>query len=257
MTLGNLLKATRINRTIPSLLLITLTAIITQKINLNIFLLGIILILIYSSGGLQNVIKDKDFKLNKNTKFIIIALILTAITISFNNKYLIISTVLWIILSLLYNFTSRKILLLDTTILCITHYFIPTFFSLLMLNQGITQSLKISIPIYLIFWFITPTKNLKEIRKDKLLKYRTIPTQFKNGKTITLIILNITIIPIILTYFILDISNYILLTIPNIILFLSILNILFIKNQEKKALKTTRLFFSYLILNLIILKWLI
>lgn len=257
MTLGNLLKATRINRTIPSLLLIILTTIITQKFSINTFLLGIILILIYSSGGLQNAINDKDFKLNKNTKYIIIILILTATIISLNNKYLIFTTTLWITLSLLYNFTSRKRLLLDTTILCITHYFIPTFFSLLLLNQKITQSLKISIPIYLIFWFITPTKNLKETKKDKLLNYKTIATQFKNGKKITLILLNLSLIPIILTYFILDIQKYIFLTIPNIIIFLSILNILFTKNQEKKALKTTRLFFSYLILNFIFLKWLI
>lgn len=254
--LGNLIKATRINRTLPSILLIVLAISIKKQINPEIFLLGIILILIYSAGGIQNALKDRDFELNKKAKYAPTLLLLIATIISIQNTHLFIANLSWITLSLIYNFKSRKILLLDTTIMSITHYTIPFLFALLILGETLTKSLELSIPIYLIFWLITPTKNLKETEKDKSLEYKTIATEFKNAHKITIILTFLSLIPILSLKFFLKLPNFFFLVFPNIILFFLIIHIQFQRIETKKALRTTRIFFSYLIINLILIKWL-
>lgn len=228
-------------------MLIMLAIAITNKINLEIILFATSMILIYSSAGIQNAIKDKDIFPKKSQKIISAIPIIIAITISFQNIILLISTSLWIILGIAYNTTSRRILFADTTIIAITHYLMPITFSLLLLGKDLYYSLEIGIIFFSLFWFILPIKNLKEIQKDKKLNYKTLPTFLKNGKTITTI--SSIFFMIILMFLQISIEVNIILITTTILLYFT--GVKLIKTNEKKSLEVFRLLFIFSIFTII------
>ncbi|MDA3836519.1 MAG: UbiA family prenyltransferase [Nanoarchaeota archaeon] len=253
--LYKIIKSTRILRTIPSILLILLGFIIAKNQEPALIILAICLILIYSAGSIQNAIKDQDFPISKKTKIIAITFVITAIILSLKNYLLLVATLSWILLGFIYNTLSRKILLADTTIMSITHYFIPIFCSLLISGANIIYSLKISGTICLIFWLITPSKNLKETDKDAELKYKTLPTTKKNGATITRVLLWLSLPAMIIPFFILNLHNVYLQIIPISALLYGISIRYFQLKKEKRAMITIRismiLFLIVLILTIL------
>lgn len=246
----NSIKATRITRTFPSLLLIILACSISNKWNLEIIFLGISLLLIYSFAGIQNALKDKDHEVTKETKIISFIPLFIALIISTLNIWIFIASVSWILLGIFYNTKSRKILFLDTTILGITHYFLPLFTSLVLLENSIGSSFKTAIPIYLITWFILPIKNLKETKKDEKLGYKTLTTKYKNGKEITIISFVSSIFLLIAYLYSIGTSFFYIefIAIIYLVVLISIRT-----EQEKLTLKLTRLLFLIFFFILIII----
>ncbi len=217
----NLIKSTRINRIFPTISLILFGAALANKINLDILILSTCSILLYASGGILNAIKDKDYVLPKYSKIITIILPIITILISLQNKIILFATISWIIIGFLYNMASRKILFLDNTLICITHHFIPVFFSLILLGMNIKNSLFIGTYVYLVFWFLAPIKNLNGIEKDKKLGYKTIPSTYLRGKEITLFLYYISFILMIPAYFIFKLNPiYLILLCVLFLLFL-------------------------------------
>jgi 4-hydroxybenzoate polyprenyltransferase len=203
----NLFRSARIERTFPSISLIIFACAISEKINKEIYLLSLCLILLYASGGILNAIKDKDYELPPYSKIIIYILPIITLIISLNNSKIFLASLIWVIFGFAYNLTSRKILLADTSIMSLTHYFIPVFFSLWILGMNIMPAIEISTLIYATFWLIIPLKNLNGINKDKKLGYKTLTTLSKQGKKITIILYYLSFILISYFYYFLELKK--------------------------------------------------
>ena len=217
----NLFRSARIERTFPSLTLIIFACALVGKINKEIYLLSICLILLYVPGGILNALKDKDYELPPYSKIFIYLLPLIALIISIQNKILFLATISWIITGFIYNVASRKILFLDNTFICMTHHFIPVFFSLIILGHTLQNSIFIGTYVYLVFWFLAPIKNLNGIKKDIKLKYKTVPSTYIKGKQITFLLYYASFILMIPAYFIFELNfRYLILLCVLFILFL-------------------------------------
>ena len=248
MKILRMIKESRIERTFPSIMMILFSLAIIGRFDKDIIFLTLSMVLIYSSAGIHNSIKDKNLMISDRYRYIYIIPIMIALIISIQNIILIIASLLWIILGLSYNTISRKILLADSIILSITHYAIPTIFSLLLLGESIQGSLRFGTIFFLTFMFVTPVKNLKETDEDKKLDYRTLPTIFKNGKELTIISsLFFMIISIIIQA---SFNVNIILIIISFILYISGIKLI-IDSYEKKSLKIFRLLFIFFIFSLI------
>jgi len=246
----NLLIATRVTRTFPSISLIFFASAFAQKITTEIYLLSIILVLLYIPGGILNAIKDKDYSLPRYSKTIVILLPIIALIISSYSLKLFLAAIAWIIFGFIYNVLSRKIILLDSSTLCVTHYFIPTFFTLMILGINLTTAFLIAFQMYMTVWFICPVKNLKGIKEDQSLGYKTLATSFENGEKITKVLFHLSIIPILISLFFYNL-NFISLV------FLSMLTIIYlfahkiIKIKDKNiALRMARLNVAFFALSL-------
>ena len=226
----NLIKATRINRTLPSISLILFACSLMNAINKEIYSLMGICFLLYAPGGILNAIKDKDYSLPKYSKILVFLLPAIAIIISLSNNLLLIATISWIIFGFIYNVLSRKILLLDTTAICLTHHFIPVFFSLLILGAKLELAINSSLYVYSVFWFLAPIKNLNGIEKDRELKYQTLPANYRHGKIITIILYYISFLVMTLAYFLFELNS--LYTI-----FLGLLLLLFLVSKKTFSMK--------------------
>jgi 4-hydroxybenzoate polyprenyltransferase len=251
--LRQLAKATRIYRIFPTLAIILLAANTTSTLNKEIFLLATISTLIYSAISIQNAIKDKDYQLPKYSNKIIIAILLISLAISLTNKILLLTLLAWITLGLIYNTTSRKILLADTTILAITHYTLPYLSTLLLLNIDPTTTIKQTTTIFVIFFLLTPIKNLKGIKEDKKRKYKTLATIYpKKGKTITLTLFLLSIILMTASHPLFGTTRiFLILTIPLLIL-AAMISTYIIQNNTTTALKLNRILSLTFITSLII-----
>lgn len=237
--LKNLLKATRIERSLIPVSFIFLACAIANKINFQIFLLITICILIYVSGGLLNARIDKDFKLKKDL-FSISALILIALLISVGGKILLLSTIMWVIFSFIYNKLSRKILLADSIILSITHCLIPFIIASIILDnfQGAFQ---IGIFFFLSINLIIPMKNLKGKEEDKKRNYKNLLTKFENGRAITLFLYFLYFPLIFSTQFIFNLGNIFLIFSTIIFLFYIFSIYLLNRNQDSQTYSMARL----------------
>ena len=207
MNVKNILLSTRIYRTLPTLLIILVSSSFAGYINLDLLILALASLLIYSAAGIQNAINDSDYSLDKNSRYVIYLFFILALIFSFYNKIILITAILWIVLGLLYNTLARYILLGDSTIIAITHFALPSFSSSLLLGLDFQFSLKLSLFFFLIFWFIIPSKNIKDLKSDKKRGYKTLTTLFSNGILITTIFKEIFFIFVFLSYFILELTE--------------------------------------------------
>jgi len=228
----NLFLATRIERSFPLISLVIFSCAFMGKINKEIYLLSICLVLLYSAGGILNALKDKDYELPKYTKGILFIFLIIVLFISTKSQKILLASIAWIVIGITYNLFSRKILLADTTLMGITHYFIPMFFSLLILGEKINISFEISTIIYLTYWLIIPLKNLNDMKKDKNLGYITLPTVSKHGSKITILLYYLSFILIISLYKFLQLNKlYLIMLIPLGIMYLITGKLLSFKNK--------------------------
>lgn len=235
------LKSTRLIRTLIPLSFIFLTTATANTINTEIIILSISCILLYASGGILNATTDKDFKI-RSAKKIFYTLIIITILISFHNKIILTTVILWIILNILYNKYSRKTLLTDTAILSLTHAILPILATAAILNLNIQTTFSLATFALIQTNLIFPMKNLNGIKEDKKRKYKTILTQFKYGKTITSALYNISAIALLIK------TQSILLIFPLTTYILT--NIKLNQNQKTEAYETSRL--TILTTNLIL-----
>jgi len=238
----NLLKATRVVRVLIPLSSIMLIVGFANHINKEIFILTICCVLIYSAGGIFNAKTDKDFKL-KHSLVAVIFLFLIALILSFSNYIIFFSVFAWVLLSFIYNKFSRKILFGDSVILAITHAVIPIVGASLLLNLDFRIMFIISGFMFVAFFLIIPMKNLSQVVKDKKRKYKTLMTQYKNGKQITNWLLNIHVLLLFLAYFIFSLNNKYLLIFASIIIITIFVNFYLRNGKETQAYYLSRLIF--------------
>lgn len=238
----DLLKAMRIERTIP-IISVALIPFAIKNSNLKEYFIFILpIILIYSSIAIQNAIKDNDYFLPKNAKKISYLIIILGIGISLLNIYSFMYGVLCTLLGFIYNKFSRKIILGDSLIAGLTHFSLPFLFSGLIVGMEIKTLISLSIIFFFISPSIGPTTNLKDIEKDKKLKYKTLVNSVKNPEKIAKIFLNFSFILFIIIASLIS-KNSLLFFIPILILLITIN-----KNMKtsKKALIGMR---SYLLFS--------
>ncbi len=240
----NLFRSARIERIFPSISLIIFASALMGEIKKEIYLLAICAALLYAPGGILNALKDKDYILPPFSKIFVFLLPAIALIISFQNKFLFLACISWIIFGYTYNVFSRKTLFLDNTLICITHHFIPVFFSLILLGELFTNSLWIGSYVYLVFWFLAPIKNLNGIKKDIKLKYKTLPSTYENGKKITFLLYYFSFVMMLPAYFIFELNIiYIIFLVVLFLLFLITKKIVEKENYEA-MLNVARLIIS-------------
>lgn len=238
----NLLKATRVIRTIIPLSSIMLVVGFTNKITLEILILMICCILIYAAGGILNAKSDKDFALKHPLK-IVVLLSLLAFFIASYNYIIFLAVISWVLLSFIYNKFSRFVIFGDSIVLSITHSTIPIVSASVLLNLNAQIIMSLSGFMFFAFFFIVPIKNLIGVKEDKKRKYKTLLTEYKNGKRITQYFLNIHIGLLFLTYFIFNLGNKFLLIFFPILIIGILMNYLMKKNKKTKVYALSRLIF--------------
>lgn len=248
----NLLLATRVYRVIPTLLIILIPINLTNNINIDIIILSICATLIYSSNGIQNAINDKDYSLPKKTNIFSYSLILIAIILSLYDPIILLTVITAISFGLIYNTISRKIILTDTSILSITHFFLPALSASLLLELDINTSLKLATTLFFTAFFLMPVKNIKDKKEDKKRKYKTLVTEFKSGEKITLILFALTLIPLFFAKFILNLNNiYWIFFLLFIIIEYTIIKLI-IQNKTKQGINLCRLLIMLFLVSIII-----
>lgn len=218
----NLLKSMRIYRVFPTLMVILVAASFADLISKDIIILGFVGILIYSSYGIHNALRDKDYFLPKYSKKVILVLLFIVFVTSILNRVIFLTAVIAISLGFIYNTFFRYLVLGDTTILTITHYVLPFFSSSVLLGLDLDFAIKFSGALFFVFWFLLPIKNLKGIQEDRKRKYRTLTTVFKNGKLITFIFFWISFVLMIGSYFLFELKHSYLF----VLLFIFILSVI-------------------------------
>jgi len=250
--LANLIKATRIYRTVPTLMVMTVSVAFANHATNQLIYLALVCILIYAAASLHNAIKDKDYYLPNYTSLVILALLIIALVISLNSVASFITGIIWILLGLFYNTTGRHLLLGDATILSITHYALPSFSSSLIVGMDMNFASILAGFMFISFWFIMHSKNLKDTREDAHRGYRTLTTQIHNGKGLTLVLFWLSIIPMALAYFLFNLNKiYVLVWV--LILILDILvSYQILKGRAEFALKLTRVIILFFLVGLIV-----
>ena len=250
----NLVKSTRIYRILPTLMIILVSASFANRVSTELVILGVVSILIYSGLGIQNAIQDKDYLLPSYSGFAIFILLIIGLIISLFNFIIFLTAMAWILLGYFYNTLSRYVLFGDTTLLSITHFALPLFSSSILVGFNMKFSLILAGTFFVIFFFIMPMKNLKDSLDDKIRKYKTLPTSGRKGKSITLILFSISIIPMACAYFLFNLSLiYIAFMILIILLGMFIIK-KSLSKKEKSAVNLTRLFMLLFLFGFIVSK---
>ena len=236
-----LVKATRVYRIIPTLMILLICSSFAGELTREIFLFGMVLVLCYSVAGIQNAISDKDWKISRHYKIAIVFLLMLAFFVSLFNKIILVAFFVFIVSGIIYNKFSRFILFGDTTLMSFTHFVLPCIFSGLLLNLDKCLIIKLSIFLFAVAWLIFPSKNLKESEKDKKLGYKTLNTVFRRGEIVCLLFLVFSLVPLTFVYFLFEMS-YVYFLFIGIILILQILVILCVlENKNEVALKIGRM----------------
>jgi 4-hydroxybenzoate polyprenyltransferase len=152
-------------------------------------------------------------------------------------------------LGFIYNTLARFILFGDATILAITHFALPSFSSSLLLNQDIRSALLLSFFLFITFWFVTHTKNLKDTKEDKKRNYVTLTTKFKSGKFITKLLFDFYFLAMFIIYFVLNLTKkylFVLLIIFTLRIFVERFK------EDKKTVNITRLIMLLFLFGIII-----
>ncbi len=194
-----LLTATRIPRTVPTLLVMLVSCAYAGYLPLSVIFLGIGCVLVYASAGIHNAIRDHDYILPRQSGFFVIGLISLALLISSAHAVIFLTILAWILGGLFYNTIARRILFGDSTVLAITHFALPSFASSLLVGLPLSFAATLSSLFFLIGWFITPTKNIKDTETDKKRGYVTLTTAFSSGRKLTHLFMGVALLLMVLS----------------------------------------------------------
>jgi 4-hydroxybenzoate polyprenyltransferase len=238
----NLIKSTRVHRTLTALTAIMVPVAFADMINRDIFLLFAVCLLVYAASGVQNAVKDGDYILPKKASKIFSAvLVLAALAVSSQNLIVFITFVLWVLLGLFYNHIARYFMFGDVTVLAITHHTLPTFSASMILGLPLRTTAGLSIFMFITFWFIIHLKNLKDSEADEHRGYKTITTKMKHGTLITKILFETSAILMFGAYFIFSLSKTYLFIMLGVFLLKIIITSLIDLNKHENALNLMRL----------------
>jgi len=250
----NLLRAMRLERTLPILMIILIPAAYSDVFPLTILVLALVIVLIYSASSIYNAYKDKDYKLPDYSKKVVVALILSALIISAFVKIIFFIALFAVFLGFLYNTIARILPLGDALIAGMTHFALPVLTSSLLVGIELIKTVQFTVLVYFLALCIGPITNLKDVIKDRSLGYHTLVSDFKKPKIIAVIFLNFSLIVLFFLFLSLGIRGIFLVFLVPIFLLALIISRLIFLNYEKSALYLVRfyLILSYLFLILIL-----
>jgi 4-hydroxybenzoate polyprenyltransferase len=248
----DILKATRIHRTLTALTAIMVPVAFANKINSNILYLALVCILIYAVAGIQNAKKDNDYKLPKNSKIFSALFLFSGLILSLNNYIIFFTFLIWILLGVFYNLIARYILFGDVTILSITHHTLPTLSSSLLLGLDLKTTLLLTSFMFITFWFIIHLKNLKDAIEDKKRGYKTLTINIKNGTIKTKLLFEISFLCMFIAYFIFDLSKIYLYALVGVMLIKILVTYFIDLEKHEIALNFMRLMVIAFLIALIV-----
>jgi 4-hydroxybenzoate polyprenyltransferase len=247
-----LLKSTRIYRTLQILMAMMVPTAFANAINKEIMLLGLCCVLGYSVIGIHNAIRDKDYLVPKYAKKVMWIILTILVLLSLSNWIIFLTVLAWMILGYIYNTASRFVLFGDSTVLAITHYTLPCFSSALLLGLNTSLTLTLSTFMFVTFWFLMHSKNLKDTKDDKERGYRTLTTMFNHGVLVSILLVVIGFLLMFYAYFLFDLTNryWIIFT---IVVFLQVSAIsLIMKDKGQWAVKVIRMLMMLFLLGIIV-----
>ncbi len=240
-SLNNIFKATRLHRTLTGLSAVLVPVSFANKINFGILLFSLCSILLYAGAGILNAKKDNDYEMPDNCYFVAgIFFLITFVLASFHTIVLI-GIAVEFSLGIFYNFYSRYIFLGDVTVLSVTHHAWPTLVSCWLVGLDSITTAKLTIFMLGTFWFIIHLKNLKDTIDDKKRGYKTLTTQLKNGKKITLLFFEFSFALMFIAYFIFGFSLKYMITVLLLFLLKNIITGHIRKDNQVTALNYMRL----------------
>ncbi|PIO06867.1 hypothetical protein COT47_02430 [Candidatus Woesearchaeota archaeon CG08_land_8_20_14_0_20_43_7] len=197
-------KATRVERTMPVIATIMIPLTYAKSFSVDMVILVVCCVLTYMAFGLHNAYRDNDFTLPKYSYLLSFALLGSSIFLSVYNEKILILNFLWVLLGLIYNTISRRILFADITILVFTHHVLPALFAGWILGLQKSRILGYSIVIFFVFWFLIQIKNLKGTIEDKERGYATPATIFQNGRRFIQLFREFGFVMMLIPYFFFD-----------------------------------------------------
>jgi len=236
-----LLRATRVERAFYIVSLILVPATFANKITADILILSICCILLYSVSGIHNAKRDKDFSLPEYYKKFMILLVISAILLSLTNLIIFITVIIELVLGLIYNTVSRKILFGDATVLGFTHAAIPVLASSLLVNLNFLLALKLAGILYIFIWLLGNARNQKDSKEDKKRGYRTYATILKDPRTVTKIFIRLSFFVMLISFLIFELSTKYIIVLCLIYLIHLIVFILTDMKKDILAMQITRL----------------
>lgn len=237
-----LIKSTRVHRTLTALTAIMVPVAFAGFINKDIFILFSVCMLTYAAAGVQNAIKDKDYEVPlKAAKVFSGICLLGAAYLALQNMIVFITFAAWIILGLFYNTIARKMMFGDVTVLAITHHTLPTFSAALILGMPVSEAGALSAFMFVTFWFIIHLKNLKDANDDLVRGYKTITTERKDGTLLTKVLFEISVMLIFSAYFLFELSYVYLWAVLGVILLKAVILYLVDVEKHENALNVMRL----------------
>lgn len=240
ITFYNILKATRVHRTLTGLGTLMIPIAFANKVNLNVVFLCLSLIILYAAVGVQNAKKDNDYELPGYVNLVVYGLVITAFLFSLKHIIIFSTTLTILVLGLIYNFISRYVLLLDVTVVTATHHSLPMLATSLLLNLNMKLIIILCTYIYFVYWLFIHIKNLKDKEDDKNRGYKTIATEFKNGRKITLILFEISFLLMVAGYFLFKFNPIYLISLLILFFMKQSIKRNILKNNEEKALDYLR-----------------
>lgn len=202
----NLLKAARLERSLMTLSSVALVFGFANRINTEIFILSICIVLLYAAGGIINAKTDNDFKL-KHVRFVVGLLFITALLFSLVNYVIFFAVLIIIFMNFIYSKYSRFVLFGDSAILALSHRVIPIVSASLLLGLEFGLMIKLSVVFFFSLFLMAPMKNMNGWREDKKRGYKTLMTLYKNGKSITNFLFQVYFILVLASYFIFDVGD--------------------------------------------------
>ncbi len=236
-----LLKATRVERAFYIVSMILIPAAFASKITTEILVLSLCCILLYSVSGIHNSKRDKDHPLPGYYKKFMIFLVISTILLSLTNWIIFITVIIELILGIIYNTISRKILFGDATVLGFSHAAIPILASSLLLKLNFLLSLKLAGVLYVFIWLLGNARNQKDAKGDKKRGYKTYATILKDSRSMTKSFIRLSFLVMLISFLIFDLSSQ-YIAILCLIYFIHL--IIFILTDMKKdalAMQITRL----------------
>lgn len=242
----------RVYRILPILMAMLAACALAQRISIEIGFLGLSCALMYAGFGLLNAIKDGDYPLPAYSRTLMIACIAGAILISFIHPLILLTNILWIVFGWLYHGIGRHILFGDATILSFTHFALPSFISSQLLNQSMLHSARLSLFFFLVFWFVIPSKNMKDSEKDRKLRYSTFSTQSPYGVLLSLLFLVFSYLIMIGGFVVFDFGVYYRIALLLSGFVLAYIFYLVSRSQLTDAVNTVRLWMLLFLLGFIL-----
>jgi len=148
-----LVSASRIYRTIPTILAILVPAAFADKIAPELGVLILSCILIYAVASIHNAKKDNDYSLPEYYREVMIGLAAIALAIASSSRTVFFTAIAWIALGLFYNTIARRMLFGDNTVLAITHFGLPVFSSSIITGIDARTTAILTAFTFAAFWF--------------------------------------------------------------------------------------------------------